>query len=312
MIALAAPGVGAQADSAATKLFKEGRALADQGKYAEACERYAKSYELERAVGTMLNLGDCAERVGNFRGAWLLYDAAAHEYDRTGKAGPARFARDHADALAPKLATVVVRLAEPRADGLTVKIGGRVVPSAAEIVERLDAGTVSIEVSATGREPFSTTASAAAGGQVVVAVPALRAMDPCVVVAPPRIDRPPPPLRRRRSRVLLAAGVAGAGAVALGAAGVLAIEALSAYGRYEDRLEALGCTVSCSPSDYAMVAPDYDRAARRADLATGFVIGGTALLAGGAILYLAAPRERVAVAPIASASSVGLAASIRF
>ena len=48
MLVLGAPGVGAQGDPAAARLFEEARVLAGQGKYAEACERYAKSYELER------------------------------------------------------------------------------------------------------------------------------------------------------------------------------------------------------------------------------------------------------------------------
>lgn len=314
-----APGVGAQVVPAATRLFEEGRTLAARGKYAEACERYAKSYELERAAGTMLNLGDCAEREGDYPRAWLLFDAAAREFEQAGKEKRARYARDRADAVSPKLATVVVRLAEPRAGGLAVRIGGREVPPAAEIVERLAAGAgsvpipIPIEVSAPGREPFATTTSAAAGAVVVVEVPALRAVDAGVTPPPPPpIERPAPPPRRRRSRVLLAGGAAGLGAVALGVAGVLAIQSRSAYRRYEDTLAALGCNMPCSAEDYAVAAPYFDRAARRADLATASVIAGGVLLAGGAVLYLTAPRDRVTVAPSASARTVGLAASIRF
>jgi hypothetical protein len=42
------------------------------------------------------------------------------------------------------------------------------------------------------------------------------------------------------------------------------------------------------------------------------VIGGAALAAGGLVLYLTAPRERISVAPLASPSAVGLAAAVRF
>jgi tetratricopeptide (TPR) repeat protein len=311
VIALAAPPAAAQGDAAAAKLFEEGRALAEQGKYEEACERFAKSFELERAAGTMLNLGDCAERQGQPARAWQLYDAAAREYEQAGKAKAATFARGRADALAPRLATVVVRLAEPRAAGLTVRIGGRTVPPVAEIVERLDAGAIAVEVGAPGREPFATTVNAAVGGEAVVEVPALHAMGGGVVVAPPPPERPAR-TRRQRRRVLLAAGVGGAGALGLGAAGVLAIAARSAYGDYQDKLVALGCTVACDPASYAEAAPYYDRSARRADLATGFVIGGTALALAGVILYATAPRERVTIAPAASAHGAGLAASVRF
>jgi tetratricopeptide (TPR) repeat protein len=308
----AAPGVGAEGVPEATRLFEEGRVLADQGKLAEACERFAKSHELERAAGTMLNLGDCAEREGDLRRAWLLYDAAAREYEEAGKEKSARFARGRADALAPKLATVMVRLAEPRAAGLTVRIGGRAVSPAAEIVERLPAGEIPIEVGAPGREPFATTARAAVGDQVIVVVPALRGVGGVTAAPPePRPDRAPPD-GRRRGRVILAGGAAGIGVLALGAAGVLAVGARSAYRRYEDELEAHGCATDCSAADYALAVPYYDRAALRADLATGFVIGGAALVAAGAILYVTAPRGRRTIAPSASAHAASVTASIRF
>jgi hypothetical protein len=312
MLVLAAPGVGAQGTHEATKLFTEGRALAGQGKHAEACELFARSYELERAAGTMLNLGDCAERQGKLRRAWLMYQEAAREYERTGRANPARFARSRADALAPKLAMVVVRIAEPRAGGLTVRIGGRVVPPASQIIERLDAGVVPIEVGATGREPFSTTVNATMGDQVVVEVPALRPMDGGggVVVAPP--DDRPVRTRRQRRRVQIAAGVGGVGVIGLGVAGAFAISAKLAYDDYKAKQEELGCTTSCTEEGLAILGPFYDRAAGRADLATGFVIGGVALVVGGAVLYVTAPRERVTVAPTASPSSVGLLTTVRF
>jgi hypothetical protein len=244
-----------------------------------------------------------------------MYDAAAQEYEKAKKAGGAKFARARADALAPKLATVVVRLAEPRVEGLVVRIGGRAVPPAAEITDRLDPGAVPIEVGATGREPFSTTANAALGEQVVVEVPALRALDGGVAPGSPQ---PPPVIdraagsRRQRSRVLIAAGVGGAGAIALGVAGAFAIAARSSYRAYEAKQVELGCIETCTAEASEILGSYYDRAAGRADLATGFVIGGAALIAGGVVLYLTAPRERVTVAPAASATSVGLLASIRF
>ncbi len=311
ILVLGAPGAGAQGSPEAARLFQEGRTLAEQGKHDEACERFARSHELERAAGTMLNLGDCAERAGELRRAWLLYAEAAREYEQTGKAGPARFARDRADALAPRLATVVVRIAEPRAGGLTVRIAGRAVTPAAEIVERLEPGTVRIEVGATGREPFATAASVALGAEVVVEVPALRAMDGGVVVAPPPVDRPVR-TRRQRRRVLIAAGVGGAGVLAAGVAGAFAAAAVGADRTYKDKQEELGCTVSCTEEGLAILEPYYDRAVRRADLATGFAIGSVALIAGGVVLYLTAPREPISVAPAVAPGTVGLLATVRF
>ncbi|HUJ61948.1 MAG TPA: hypothetical protein VLX92_25760, partial [Kofleriaceae bacterium] len=49
----------------------------------------------------------------------------------------------------------------------------------------------------------------------------------------------------------------------------------------------------------------------RADLGTGFVIAGAALVVTGAIVYFTAPRD-VAVVPSATGSSLGLAVAGRF
>jgi hypothetical protein len=137
------------------------------------------------------------------------------------------------------------------------------------------------------------------------------------VVAPPPPTPAPPPerpagSRRQRGRVLLAAGAGGAGVLALAAAGAFAISAKARYRDYKDEQARRGCEVSCSAEDIAALGALYDRSTRRADLATGFVIGGAALVAGGLVLYLTAPRERIAVAPLASQSAVGLAAAFRF
>ena len=310
--AVALPRAARAEHPEATRLFEEGRVLAEQGKYAEACELYAKSYELDRAPGTMLNLGDCAERDGKFRRAWLLFDAAAAEYDKEKKPARARYARGRADALAPGLATVVLRLARPRTEALIVRINDRAVPPAAEIVERLDAGEVSILVSAPGHEPFSTTVNAIGGGQVAVEVPALQRR----AGAGPAPGERGPDTRRRRSRVLLAAGVAGAGVVALGAGGLLA---WSAKGLYDEQFEARdgqppACTrpasgpAECSDAGLAAI----DRARGRSHLATAAGIGGAVLVAAGAVLYYTAPRERVTVAPVAGPGALGLAVGGRF
>jgi hypothetical protein len=155
----------------------------------------------------------------------------------------------------------------------------------------------------------------ALGAAVVVDVPALRAMDGGGVVAPAptpaAVDRPVR-TRRQRRRVLIAAGVGGAGVLAAGGAGAFAAAAVSADRTYKDKQEELGCTVSCTEEGLAILGPYYDRAVRRADLATGFAIGGGALIAGGVVLYLTAPREQISVAPAVSPGTVGLLATVRF
>ena len=45
----------------AQRLFDEGLKLFDAKDYAKACERFAASQKLDRAAGTLLNLGRCFE-----------------------------------------------------------------------------------------------------------------------------------------------------------------------------------------------------------------------------------------------------------
>jgi hypothetical protein len=156
----------------ALRLFYEGRLLYDQGKYIEACALFEKSDQLDPLVGTRLNLAECAERDEKPRTAWLLWIDAAEEFEAASD-DRAKFARRRADALAPKLATVVVRVAKPRRKGLEIKIGGREVKPAPEIVDRLDKSRIVIEATAPNRVPFSTTVSVGIGDKVEVDVPAL-------------------------------------------------------------------------------------------------------------------------------------------
>lgn len=319
----------AHADSAADaiKLFDEGLALQKEGKYADACARFAKSFELDRqanrpAPGTQLNLGDCAEREGQLRKAYLLFDEAAHAYNqraRTAEAGLAkdpksadlqrdleranagqRFARERADALGAKLGKVVVRIAEASTPGLTVSIGERSVPPGAEVIEYLDSGPVTITVRAPARQPFTATATAEAGKQIVIDVPSLLALE--------TRDRDAGG-RRQRKRVLLAGGL-GAGGVVLLA--VSTIVGLGANSQYKDAtancVEGPDGWICADPADSRAI----DDAFGKADIATVLGIGGVALVATGAVLYFTAPKEGVAITPMASPTGAGVSIRGRF
>jgi len=180
----------ASADPEAKRLFDEGRQLLDRGKLEQACRRFAQSLERERAAGTMLNLADCAERAGELARAWSLYDEAAREYERTNKTTSVRFARDRAAALEPRLATVVVRVADPDIEGLVVRIDDDELAPAAKISRFHDPGPLKVAARAPGRVRFETTAEAVAGKSVIVEVPdlELRASEP----APPVAASPAP------------------------------------------------------------------------------------------------------------------------
>jgi hypothetical protein len=164
----------ASADAEAKRLFDEGRKLLDQGKVDEACRRFAQSHARERAGGTMLNLGECAERDGELARAWSLYDEAAREYERSNKGTAEKFARGRAAALEPKLAAVTVTVAEPTTAGLVVRIDGEQLAPAARSSRFFDPGSLTVSAQAPGRARWQTTVEAAAGARVTVDVPALQ------------------------------------------------------------------------------------------------------------------------------------------
>src|SRR5882672_5439773 len=109
------------------KLFDEGRELAKQGKYAEACDKFTQSYALDPAVGTELNLADCHEHLGHVAKAWHMFDDAAIQSEKTTNAARAKFARERADALIGKLATIVIPLGAGNVAGATVTINKQTV-----------------------------------------------------------------------------------------------------------------------------------------------------------------------------------------
>ena len=116
LLALALLATLARADGdkeRAARLFDEARALVKQGHYDAACPVFDASYQLDPAIGTELNLGDCYEHLKKLDLAWKMYDAAAREHPADKRA---KFARERADAIGKQLEedkAVAKRAAEP-------------------------------------------------------------------------------------------------------------------------------------------------------------------------------------------------------
>jgi hypothetical protein len=113
----------------AETLFREGRAASDSGDLATACAKFAQSYRLDPAPGTLLNLGDCEERRGKLATAWeyfnRLYDTLAAGDDRR------TLARSRADAVAARLPRVRIVVPKGAPAGTTVLRDGAPLDTAA-------------------------------------------------------------------------------------------------------------------------------------------------------------------------------------
>jgi len=121
-LALADGGAIARADS----LFKDGRRAADRGDYARACSLFEDSFRLDPGIGTLVNLGDCAEHLGELERALGYYRTAfARMPEKDDRAPRVRERIENIEAHAAKLVLHV----EPDApDATVVTIDGRVEP----------------------------------------------------------------------------------------------------------------------------------------------------------------------------------------
>lgn len=292
----------AAADTESSQLFEEGRALAKDGKYEEACAKFARSLELDRAPGTLLNYADCHEHLGHLAQAWRLFDEAARASEKENNDERAKFARERAQALVPKTSTIVVKLAAPDTPGLVVSIGGRTATPAAEIREIVDPGEVAIEVSGSNLEPFKKTERAEPGLKIVVEVPKLAEIHDDGGGGSTTTER-------RRTRVIAAYSLGGLGAVSLVTGVVLGITAKNKYNAEFDNSNCMesGGVSLCNPEGYK----NQGEAITRANIGTGFAAAGVVLVAAGAVVFFTAPRDTVVI-PTASAGAGGLAVVGRF
>ncbi|MFT3697419.1 MAG: hypothetical protein QM831_30025 [Kofleriaceae bacterium] len=280
-----------QRASDAAKLFEEGRDLAKVANYKDACDRFARSYDLDPADGTAVNFADCQEHLGHLAVAYQLFEKAAASKDNPVRA---QYARDRATALDGRLGTVIVRLADRDFDDISLSLGSRVVTPAGELHERVDPGDVEL-VAHTRHRHYEQTLHVSAGNTTTVDVPVLGGTA----------------TEQRKSRNFVI------GAIATGGAGVAvwitgAVFMISAERYYNQAFTNGECYRGasgdlCTPAGLQRV----DDARSRGNVATGMSIVGAALIATGVGLYVFAPRE-VEVAPTATATSAGVSLTGRF
>jgi hypothetical protein len=297
----AAHAQGASHKAAAEALFEEGRKLMAEGKVESACPKFADSQQLDPSSATLLNLANCYEKQGRTASAWATYKEAASLANANGRTDHLTVAQKRAEALGSKLSRVTVQVAAP-ADGLEIKRDGATVTRAEwGLPIPVDPGGHTYEVTAPGKKPWSTSIRVAADASTTtLSVPALESQPVAVTPAPPpATDTTPAPItaapqqpipqdhaddapqtQRTAGAIVAAFGVVGLG--------VGAVFAVSAKSKYDTSLD------SCpNGKDLCSAAgvQQRDDARTAGNISTIAMTVGAVAVAGGAVLWLTAPKS---------------------
>jgi hypothetical protein len=297
----AAPGGGSNDKVAAEALFEPGRTLVAQGKYAEACPRFADSERLDPSSGTLLNLANCYEKLGRTATAWATYREAASAASAAGRADYLGVASRHADSLVPKLAKLTATVTQA-VDGMVVRRDGVEMPRSewgAPIP--IDSGSHTVEAEAPGYKTWSTDIDVSQDGALVtVTVPALEAapVPPTPAPAPSSASVPteapapgaavgPDTTSESVGHGQRVAGIV-IGAVGLAGLGASGVFALVAKNTYNDSLK------NCQTDNPGLCSSTgvSQRSDARTDgniASVAFGVGAAALV-GGVIVWLTAPH----------------------
>lgn len=311
----------AQAAPAAEALFRDGRNLIKSGDLKGGCDKLAASEKLDSSVGTLLNLGDCREKLGQTATAWAAFRKAEAMAKRAGddKKRHAE-ARRRADKLEKELSRIVIQVGKSTS-GIVVKRDGEVVDSAIfNTPIPVDPGAHVIVAEAPNYKPFKIEVSIGKGGKRYVVVPSLERIPD--TATPPVVIRDVPPAAEtvvvapapRYVTVHETWSGARKGAVVLGVLGAAALGGGIYFGMRADDLQSQSdarCpTSTCDDAEGLRLNDEAQTNATRANI---FLIsGGAAVGVATLVWFLGAPDERTVLAPTVGSDRVGAALVGRF
>jgi tetratricopeptide (TPR) repeat protein len=315
VLAVTAVSATAFADKA-DELFKQGKKLMAEKKFAEACPKLEASFQADATIGTELNIGRCYEEWGKLGKAYRAYSDAQKRAD------------DAKDNRAPKIKELIAKL-EPSVPRLVIHIPDGAETAGLQVAvdgvavadltapQLVDPGPKSVEyaLGSGTRKSKLVPMERGATSEITLDLPKAKTTEKvsdkiAVTTKPAPVTEPAAPNVGHGQRV---AGVviAGAGVVTVGISTYLALAARS---KYNDALAAncMGMTNACNMQGLT----DTHDARSAANTAT--IIGGVGLaaIAAGVIVYVIAPHSSAAtehalyVAP--STGGTGLAFGGRF
>lgn len=288
------PRVVLQSDKALV-FFQQGRKLAAEKRYGEACEAFERSLSFESAIGTKFNLADCYEHIGRVASAQELFGEVALLAHSANEPEREKVARERAAALEPRIARLVV---SPKVTPNDLELRRNGVLIARELWGKplaVDPGFYDVDASgggATWRQRVEVTGP---GSTVWVLVPALGSETAlATAVPPPPVARelkptlPPAPSQETRSVLVWErAGPVVVGLSALGVAGLAAGTGFALkYKAKNDDAEAICQGSVCTADDIAehdqLV---QDARASRTGMMISFGVAGASFIGVAAAIW---------------------------
>ncbi len=283
----AGPTTEATTDSRALAetLFFTGRGLMEGGRFAQACLKFAESYRLDPAAGTLINLAVCHEKEGKTASAWGEFRQALAEAKRMNRPEREQLAKDAIARLEPDLAYLSIVVPAPvRVPGLQVLRNGVPLLAGAWDTELpIDPGSNEIGATAPDYLPESKTVTIEKKQHLTVT------LDPLTYHPP---EKPPPPFWTAQRK--LGAGIF-AGGVAVAAVGVVfGVLTLNEKKTSDDGCPGFDGQQWCTQSGVsAMSTAKTD--AWVSDIGLG--LGVAALVTGGVLFATGGAKEEAASEP---------------
>ncbi|WP_394847449.1 hypothetical protein LZC95_08285 [Pendulispora brunnea] len=284
----------------ARDLFAKVEADEAAGRWDAALEKLARIAGIKVTAGILFHTALCEERLGRLVAAQEDYKEAQTKAREDGNASVAATAREHLDALGPRVPSLTIAV-EPISDGVEVYLDGNLIPlRAGSSVLQVDPGPREVRVQAPGMKKFTTTRIVGEGERATIKVQLESMVLPVVLVpAPAATPAPTPREGFWTTGHTVAVSLFGLGLLATtgGVAFTLASNGSASEG---DRLRTqLPPSTTCAqPTDPTIIATcgrlrDAQYAHdNQATMARGFFIAGGAFVATGVVVWLVWPKDK--------------------
>ena len=287
--------------AAARELLKQGYALKQQGRYAEALERLVESLRLDSQIKTLINIADCEESLGMLSQAQKHWILARDQASLQGAQPQLAEAEKRLLALETRMPRLTVNRVEPSYEGIEIRRDGVLLEGVAlGVALPTDPGKHEVLVTAPGHADKRYTIDLAERDSKVLDVAPGPASALPIVAAPispkaPAASQGSPANRTvedptsdiSHSSIWNAQRVTAVGAAGLGVVGLgLAEYSWSRANSQHDEARAT-CNPNCTDEGRQKQAD----AVSSVRLTSAMLVVGSVLIASGAVLWFTAPKS---------------------